>query len=90
MWRIWKYSLGSFNDETTKEYDNYVVLVRSIIFFSYLITNCFIISGVIRHWGSVPVKQPAHGALCGVKNGVLLKSQTNTSTNDNSINTRPR
>jgi len=45
---------------------------------------------VIRHWGSVPVKQPAHGALCGVKNGVLLKSQTNTSTNDNSINTRPR
>ena len=90
MWRIWKYSLGSFNDETTKGYDNYVVLVRSIIFFSYLITNCFIISGVIRHWGSVPVKQPAHDALCGVKNDVLLKSQTNTSTNDNSINTRPR
>ena len=90
MWRIWKYSLGSFNDETTKEYDNYVVIIRSLIFISYLITNCFIISGVIRHWGSVPVKEVAHDALCGVENDVLLKSQTNTSTNDNSINTRPR
>ena len=90
MWRIWKYSLGSFNDETTKEYDNYVVIIRSLIFVSYLVTNCFIISGVIRHWGSVPVEKVSHDALCGVKNDVLLKSQTNTSTNDNSINTRPR
>jgi len=50
LWRIWKYALGSFSDEKTKPYDNYVVLVRSIIFVSYLVTNCFIISGVIRHW----------------------------------------
>ena len=50
LWRVWKYALGSFADERTKRYDNYVVLVRSTIFFSYLITNCFIISGVIRHW----------------------------------------
>jgi len=48
--KIWKYALGSFSDEKTKEVDNQVVLVRSIIFLSYLITNCFIISGVIRHW----------------------------------------
>ena len=52
LWKVWKYALGSFNDDTTKEYDNYVVLVRSIIFISYLITNCFIVSGVIRHWDS--------------------------------------
>ncbi len=50
MWKIWKYSLGSFSDEKTQRYDNYVALVRSIIFVSYLVTNCFIISGVIRHW----------------------------------------
>ena len=48
--KVWKYALGSFSDEKTKEVDNQVVMVRSLIFLSYLITNCFIISGVIRHW----------------------------------------
>ena len=57
VWIIWKYALGSFSDEKTKEYDNYVVIVRSIIFISYLITNCFIISGVIRHWNNVPTER---------------------------------
>ena len=49
MIKVWKYALGSFSDEKTKEVDNQVVMVRSLIFLSYLITNCFIISGVIRH-----------------------------------------
>ena len=57
LWRIWKYALGSFSDEKTKRYDNYIVLVRSVIFISYLITNCFIISGVIRHWNNVPTER---------------------------------
>ena len=57
LWRIWKYALGSFSDEKTKEYDNSVLIVRSLIFVSYLITNCFIISGVIRHWNNVPTKR---------------------------------
>ena len=48
--RIWKYSLGSFSDDKTNRYDNYVAGVRTAIFLSYLITNCFIIAGVIRHW----------------------------------------
>ena len=54
---IWKYALGSFSDDRTKEYDNYVVVVRTVIFISYLITNCFIISGVIRHWNNVPTER---------------------------------
>ena len=57
VWRIWKYALGSFSDEKTEPYDNYVGLVRSIIFVSYLVTNCFIISGVIRHWNNVPTER---------------------------------
>ena len=57
LWRIWKYALGSFSDEKTEPYDNYVVLVRSVIFISYLVTNCFIISGVIRHWNNVPIER---------------------------------
>ena len=51
FWRIWKYALGSFSDEKTKRYDNLIVLVRSFIFLTYLITNSFIVAGVIRHWG---------------------------------------
>ena len=50
VWKVWKYALGSFSDEKTRRYDNYVVLVRTFIFISYLITNCFITAGVIRHW----------------------------------------
>ena len=57
LWRIWKYALGSFSDEKTEPYDGYVVLVRSVIFVSYLVTNCFIISGVIRHWNNVPTER---------------------------------
>ena len=57
LWRTWKYALGSFSDEKTEPYDNYVVLVRSVIFVSYLVTNCFIIAGNIRHWNdNVPVE----------------------------------
>ena len=54
LWRIWKYSLGSFSDDKTKPYDNYVAIIRSIIFVSLLTTNMAIVSGVIRHWNDVP------------------------------------
>ena len=57
IWRIWKYALGSFSDEKTKEYDNPILVIRSIIFITYLITNCFIIAGVVRHWNNVPTKR---------------------------------
>ncbi len=50
MWKIWKYALGSFSDDKTQEYDNTVAIVRTFVFITYLITNIFIISGVIRHW----------------------------------------
>ena len=58
LWRTWKYALGSFSDEKTKRYDNPVVIVRSIIFVTYLVTNCFIVAGVIRHWGDSPESVP--------------------------------
>jgi len=61
LWEIWKYALGSFSDEETKRYDNSVLIVRSIILITYLITNCFIIAGVVRHWDdnkkSLPYKE---------------------------------
>ena len=53
IWNIWKYSLGSFSDDKTAPYDNYVASIRTIIFISYMVTNAFIVSGVVRHWNNV-------------------------------------
>ena len=39
IWKIWKYALGSFADDKTRDYDNVVAIVRTIILFTYLITN---------------------------------------------------
>ena len=52
--RVWKYALGSFADHKTEKYDNWVCGIRTIVLLSYLITNVFIISGVVRHWNNVP------------------------------------
>ena len=50
FWKIWKYALGSFQDETTKQYDDIICVIRTFIFIQLVITNCFIIAGNIRHW----------------------------------------
>ena len=47
IWRVWKYAIGSFSDDKTEPYDNYVAGIRTIIFVSYMITNFFIVSGVL-------------------------------------------
>ena len=47
---VWKYSLGSFSDSKTEKYDNWIALVITVIFVSYMVTNSFIVAGVVRHW----------------------------------------
>ena len=54
IWTIWKYSLGSFSDTKTETYDDWVALIRTLIFVSYMVTNVFIVSGVLRHWHDLP------------------------------------
>ena len=54
LWKVWKYAIGSFSDDKTEPYDNYVAGIRTIIFVSYMVTNAFIVSGVLRHWNDVP------------------------------------
>ena len=49
MWRLWCKALGEKATDDDREADN-IAGIRTIIFFTYLITNLFIISGVIRHW----------------------------------------
>ena len=53
IWTIWKYSLGSFSDTKTETYDDWVAVIRTCIFVSYMVTNIFIVSGVLRHWNEV-------------------------------------
>jgi hypothetical protein len=49
MWRLWSKALGEKSGSTDTEADR-VALIRTLIILSYIITNCFIIAGVIRHW----------------------------------------
>jgi hypothetical protein len=53
IWEIWKYSLGSFSDDKTAPYDNYVASIRTIIFVSYMVTNIAIVANAVRHWDNV-------------------------------------
>jgi hypothetical protein len=49
LWRLWSKALGEKasidNDEADK-----VALIRTIVVLCYLITNAFIVAGVIRRW----------------------------------------
>jgi hypothetical protein len=49
MWRLWAKALGEKASKNDRESDH-VAHIRTVIFFTYLITNLFIIAGVIRHW----------------------------------------
>lgn len=49
MWRVWAKALGEKSGKTDDESDK-IALVRTIIVMFYIITNLFIIAGVIRHW----------------------------------------
>lgn len=55
MWRLWAKSLGEKVGKNNKESD-VIAVIRTIIFVTYLITNTFIIAGVIRHWKDEPIK----------------------------------
>jgi hypothetical protein len=56
MWRIWAKALGEKHGRTDREAD-IIAGIRTLIFISYLVTNLFIISGVIRHWNDIPTKR---------------------------------
>lgn len=52
LWRWWAKALGEKASKDDKESD-VVAGVRTVIFVTYLITNCFIVAGVIRHWNDI-------------------------------------
>jgi len=65
VWKLWAKALGQKASKNNKEADN-VALVRTIILFTYLITNAFIIAGVIRHWNDINYIKSDQ--ICQIKN----------------------
>ena len=49
IWRWWAKAIGEKASKCDKESDK-IALIRTFIFATYLITNGFIVAGVIRHW----------------------------------------
>jgi hypothetical protein len=58
-WRWWAKALGEKASKCDKESDK-IAIIRSIIFATYLITNIFIVAGVIRHWNDQPIQIQIH------------------------------
>ena len=53
VWRLWAKALGQKASKNDKESDH-VAHIRTFIFLSYLVTNLFIVAGVLRHWNEEP------------------------------------
>ena len=49
MWRLWAKSLGEKASNDDEEAD-LIAIIRTAIVLCYIITNIFIVAGVIRHW----------------------------------------
>jgi len=58
FWRIWAKALGEKQGKDDKEAD-YVAILRTFIFATYLITNIAIVANAVRHWNdNVPGESP--------------------------------
>ena len=59
IWRWWAKALGEKASKCDKESDT-IAIIRTFIFITYLITNGFIVAGVIRHWNDSPLIIQVH------------------------------
>jgi hypothetical protein len=71
VWRWWAKALGEKASKCDKESD-LIAIIRTVIFSTYLITNLFIIAGVIRHWN----KNEIPGCILQIEEG-QQESKTN-------------
>ena len=49
MWRLWAKALGQKEGITDSEAD-VVAAIRTVVVALYIVTNLFIIAGIMRHW----------------------------------------
>ena len=50
VWTVWKYTIGSFSDEKTAEYDDVVAKLRTGILLVNFLTCFFIMANVVHNW----------------------------------------
>ena len=72
LWRLWSKAIGEKASKCDKESDR-IAMIRTLIFATYLITNLFIIAGVIRHWN----KNEIPGCILQIEEGPQ-ESETNS------------
>ena len=49
LWRIWSKALGEKSGATDQESDQ-IACIRTIIVLTYIISNLFIVAGIVHHW----------------------------------------
>jgi hypothetical protein len=74
---IWKWFAMALGEKASKcDIESDVVArIRAVIFLTYLITNCFIVAGVARHWNDKQNDVPSN--LSETKEEVILKTDSN-------------
>jgi len=50
FWKVWKYTIGSFSDDKTQEYDNIIASIRSVIVIINVVTCVFITLNIVHNW----------------------------------------
>jgi hypothetical protein len=50
LWTIWKYAIGSFSDDKTADYDNYVAIIRTIVILINVLCAILIMANIIKNW----------------------------------------
>ena len=50
IWTVWKFTVGSFSDERTKDHDNTVAILRTIIVAVNVLTCLMIVANIIHNW----------------------------------------
>ena len=56
VWRIWAKALGEKAGKNDNEAD-FVAMLRTFIFCTYLLTNIAIVANTMRHWNDVDYLQ---------------------------------
>ena len=79
IWKWFAMALGEKASKCDNESD-VVARIRAFIFLTYLITNCFIVAGVARHWNDKQDDQVSSG-VSETKKEVIFKTGGNISHN---------
>jgi len=52
LWRLWAKALGEKTGGTDREAD-LIACIRSAIVLISVVTNLFIVAGILRHWNQI-------------------------------------